>query len=94
LLLVLWIVNVSAQHRWNPIWVSKNPRERLDINRSLEYEESVSAVVGVKLFTICAKVPGAECTAVPLSNDLPVTTVAAHRAMCEVTKIRCRVSDT
>ena len=44
--------------------------------------------MGLELFTICAKISGAECTVVPLANDLPQVPVAAHR-MCEVTKIRC-----
>lgn len=90
ILVVLWIVDVTVQHRWDPIWVSEDPHECLHIDRSLEHEESVSAVVVLELFTFCAEVPWAEYAAVPLSNDPSQVPVAAQRvAMCEVAKITC-----
>jgi hypothetical protein len=75
---------------WICILGTENPPKCLRINRSLEHEESVSAVVVLELFTICTKVSGAECTVVPLSNDRPQVPVAAHRDTCEVSmKTRC-----
>ena len=74
------------------IGTRKNLPECLAINASLDHEESVSAVVCVDFLTICTEVFGAECTAVPLSNDPPSHVpgpVAVHRFMNDVTKICC-----
>jgi len=62
---------------------------RLHNDGSLEYEEKVSAIVGVEHLAVCAKVLGTECTAVPLANDTPHMPVAERKGMCEVTKISC-----
>ena len=51
----------------------------------------MSTVVGIERLTIYAKVLGAECTAVPLSNDPSPghVSIAERKAMFEVTEISC-----
>ena len=75
----------DLRRRFAGVWESAP--ERLLINRSFEYNESVSAVVGIDCLTIFTKIFGAECTTVPLSNDMPHMLVAEGKSMCEITKI-------
>ena len=84
---VCW--NVVCQRRRGLTGVWESAPECLHIDGSLEHEESVSAIVGVELLAICAKVLGTEHTAVPLANDTPHMPVAKSKGMCEVTKISC-----
>jgi len=86
------MVDVSVQQRGTTrlSYLSKRS-ERLDINRCLEHQESVSWVVGIDLLTIGTKVSGAERTTIPLSDDIHLVHVAFDDGMFEVTKIRCGV---
>jgi hypothetical protein len=67
----------------------KRAPERVFIDRSLEYKESMSFVVNVDLLTVGAEVHGAVCTAVPLPNDLPHVPVAKCKGMCKIMQVNC-----
>ena len=77
-------VSVSTEVDSQAYWGSAP--KCLHIDGRFEHEENVSVIVGVDHLAICAKILGAESTAVPLADDVLHMAVAERKIMWKVTK--------
>jgi hypothetical protein len=69
------------------IRVQNGAPEFLQVYGGFEHKEDVSVVVGVEFLALGAKVPSAEGTAVPLSDNANHVHVAKREGMGKVTQI-------